>query len=47
MFIWGWLGIMEKRSFWTTGLEKINIRRKYFRGAAIGFLMMVLPVVVL
>ncbi len=47
MFIWGWLGIMEKRSFWTTGLEKNNIRQKYIKGAVIGSLMMIIPVVVL
>jgi membrane protease YdiL (CAAX protease family) len=47
MFVWGWLGIIEKRSFWTTGLEKVHIREKYYRGAVIGFLMMVLPVLVL
>jgi uncharacterized protein len=47
IFVWGWLGILEKRSFWTTGLERTNIREKYFRGALIGFLMMVVPVVIL
>lgn len=47
MFVWGWLGILEKRSFWTTGLERTNIRQKYGRGALIGFLMMVGPVIIL
>lgn len=47
VFVWGWLGILEKRSFWTTGLERTNIRQKYLRGAIIGFLMMVVPVVAL
>jgi uncharacterized protein len=44
VFVWGWLGFFEHRSFWTTGLEKTRIWEKYSRGALIGFLMMVLPV---
>jgi uncharacterized protein len=47
IFIWGWLGFFEHRSFWTTGLERTRIRRKYSRGALVGFSMMALPVVVM
>ncbi|GAP22116.1 CPBP family intramembrane glutamic endopeptidase [Leptolinea tardivitalis] len=47
VFIWGWLGIFEHRSFWTTGLERTNIREKYLRGAAVGTLMMIMPVFIL
>jgi membrane protease YdiL (CAAX protease family) len=47
LFVWGWLGIFEHRSFWTTGLERTGIWQKYIRGALIGFVMMVLPVLLL
>jgi uncharacterized protein len=46
-FVWGWLGILEHRSFWTTGLERTGIWKKYSRGALIGLLMMVVPVLIL
>ncbi len=44
VFVWGWLGFFEHRSFWTTGLERTGIWRKYARGALVGFGMMLLPV---
>jgi len=46
-FIWGWLGIFEHRSFWTTGLEREGIWKKYSRGAWIGTALMIIPIIVL
>ncbi|HEX7557312.1 MAG TPA: CPBP family intramembrane glutamic endopeptidase [Leptolinea sp.] len=47
VFVWGWLGIFERRSFWTTGLERTGIIKKYSRGALVGLIMMTLPVAIL
>lgn len=47
LFIWGWLGVLEHRSFWTTGLERTGIWQKYSHGALVGTGMMLSPVVVL
>ncbi len=46
-FIWGWLGVLEHRSFWTTGLERTGIWQKYARGALVGSGMMLIPVVIM
>lgn len=47
LFIWGWLGVLEHRSFWTTGLERTDIWKKYSRGAVVGAGMIFIPVVIL
>ncbi len=47
IFVWGWLGFFERRSFWTTGLERTGIWEKYSRGALVGFVMMIFPVVIM
>lgn len=47
VFTWGWLGIFEHRSFWTTGLERTGIWKKYWHGALVGLGMMTIPVILL
>jgi len=47
LFVWGWLIVFERRMFWTTGMERDGILRKYVRGAIVGILMIALPVALL
>ncbi len=41
LILWGWLALFEKRPFWTIGLERAGMVKKYLRGALIGLLMFV------
>lgn len=37
--LWAWVVFVERRPFWTLGLERTGAVTKYLRGALIGFLM--------
>ena len=37
--IWAWLVFVERRPFWTLGLERAGAVTKYLRGALVGFLL--------
>jgi membrane protease YdiL (CAAX protease family) len=39
LLLWGWLALVEKRPFWTMGLELEGAAWKYLRGVAVGLLM--------
>ena len=39
ILIWGWLRLFEHRPFWTIGMEREGLWRKYLRGALVGSLM--------
>jgi len=39
LLLWAWLAWVEKRPFWTMGLEKIGAVTKYLRGMLIGLVM--------
>ncbi len=41
LILWGWLALFEKRPFWTIGLERAGMVKKYLRGLLIGLLMFV------
>ena len=47
LFVWGWLVVFERRMFWTTGMERNGIFKKYSRGALVGVVMITIPVVLL
>jgi membrane protease YdiL (CAAX protease family) len=47
LFVWGWLVVFERRMFWTTGLERKGLFKKYSRGALIGFVMITTPIALL
>jgi membrane protease YdiL (CAAX protease family) len=39
VLVWLWLWLMERRPFWTIGIERAGMGSKYLRGLAVGFLM--------
>ena len=41
LILWGWLALFEKRPFWTIGLERLGLWKKYLRGILVGLLMFV------
>jgi len=44
LILWGWLALVEKRPFWTMGLERAGAGRKYLRGLLVGLVMFVAAV---
>jgi membrane protease YdiL (CAAX protease family) len=41
LILWGWLALVEKRPFWTMGLERQGFLYKYLRGGMVGLVMFV------
>lgn len=39
ILVWLWLRLMERRPFWTIGVERAGMGGKYLRGLAVGFVM--------
>ena len=39
ILVWLWLWLVERRPFWTIGIERIGMGGKYLRGLAVGFVM--------
>jgi hypothetical protein len=39
LLLWAWLALVEKRPFWTIGLEKAGALSRYLRGFLVGLLM--------
>lgn len=39
VLVWLWLWLVERRPFWTIGVERVGMGSKYLRGLAVGFLM--------
>ncbi len=44
LFLWAWVAWVEKRPFWTIGVEKSGAVAKYLRGVLVGLLMFVAAV---
>ncbi len=39
ILVWLWLWLIERRPFWTIGIERASMGGEYLRGLAVGFLM--------